>query len=94
MLRNHTTVTEKLSASHAKERSSSKRPVKTENGQGCSLEDSQKSQICELTRQQKEQWTGLKVAQMKEIYELVLGYIEARKELLLKCSSLLTLNTC
>ncbi|KAA3674893.1 phosphatidylinositol phospholipase C, beta [Paragonimus westermani] len=84
MLRNHTTVTEKLSASHAKERSNSKRPVKTENGQGCSLEDSQKSQICELTRQQKEQWTGLKVAQMREIYELVLGYIEARKELLLK----------
>ncbi|KAF7233746.1 hypothetical protein EG68_06029 [Paragonimus skrjabini miyazakii] len=84
MLRNHTTITEKLSASHAKERSSSKRPVKTENGQGCSLEDSQKSQICELTRQQKEQWTGMKVAQMREIFELVLGYIETRKELLLK----------
>ncbi|VDP78928.1 unnamed protein product [Echinostoma caproni] len=40
--------------------------------------------MCELVRQQTDQWTSLKSAQMKEIYELVLGYIEARKELLIK----------
>ncbi|KAA0183636.1 Phosphoinositide phospholipase C [Fasciolopsis buskii] len=41
-------------------------------------------QMCELVRQQTDQWTNLKSTQMKEIYEFVLGYIEARKELLIK----------
>ncbi|KAG5451415.1 hypothetical protein CSKR_201424 [Clonorchis sinensis] len=38
-------------------------------------------------RQQADQWTNLKVAQMKEICDLVLGYIEVRKELLLRVSN-------
>ncbi|GAA50216.1 phospholipase C beta, partial [Clonorchis sinensis] len=55
-----------------------------ENGQSSVLEATQKSQLCELMRQQADQWTNLKVAQMKEICDLVLGYIEVRKELLLR----------
>ncbi|KER27985.1 hypothetical protein T265_05106 [Opisthorchis viverrini] len=84
MLRNHTVVTDKLNTTHAKERSSTKRPSKKENGQSSVLEATQKSQLCELMRQQADQWTNLKVAQMKEICDLVLGYIEVRKELLLR----------
>ncbi|TGZ47840.1 hypothetical protein CRM22_011021 [Opisthorchis felineus] len=84
MLRNHTVVTDKLNTTHAKERSSTKRPSKKENGQSSVLEATQKSQLCELMRQQADQWTNLKVTQMKEICDLVLGYIEVRKELLLR----------
>ncbi|CAL8095937.1 unnamed protein product [Calicophoron daubneyi] len=84
MMRNHTVVADKLNSSHAKERSSTKRPTKKENGQSATLEDNQKSQMCELVRQQSDQWTALKTNQMKEVYDLVLGFIEIRKELLLK----------
>nr|CAH8841140.1 unnamed protein product [Trichobilharzia regenti] len=84
MLRNHTIITDKLNTSHAKERSSTKRSVNKENGQNSALEDTHRNQMCELVRQHTDQWSSLKSSQMKEVYDLVLSFFDARKDLLIK----------
>ncbi|CAH8495792.1 unnamed protein product [Heterobilharzia americana] len=84
MLRNHTIITDKLNTSHAKERSSTKRSMNKENGQNAALEDTHRNQMCELVRQHTDQWSSLKSTQMKEVYDLVLSFFDARKDLLIK----------
>lgn len=50
----------------------------------CSLKETYKARMNDLVRQQTDEWTKLKTDQMNEVHQLVLTFMDARKDLLLK----------
>nr|VZI42942.1 unnamed protein product [Spirometra erinaceieuropaei] len=84
MLRAHTILTDKLNAAHAKASSGHRGAPQKSNGVNSPLKDLHKSEMSDLVRQQTDQWSSLKAGQMKEVHQLVLTFMDARKELLLK----------
>ncbi|KAL5111647.1 1-phosphatidylinositol 45-bisphosphate phosphodiesterase beta-4 [Taenia crassiceps] len=59
-------------------------PTKLVNGVGTPLKEAHIAQMNSLVRQQTDEWSKLKCAQMSEIHTLILTFIDSRKDLLLK----------
>lgn len=54
------------------------------NGVGSPSKDAHRLQMGELVAQHTDQCSELKTIQMKEVHELILAFVDARRELLLK----------
>uniref|UniRef100_A0A5K3FEW0 Phosphoinositide phospholipase C n=2 Tax=Mesocestoides corti TaxID=53468 RepID=A0A5K3FEW0_MESCO len=88
MLRAHTLLTDKLNSSHAKAIASSTSSLRSTpqkmNGINTPMKEAHIAQMNDLVRQQTDEWSKLKYTQMNEIHGLVLTFMDARKDLLLK----------
>ncbi|VDM18540.1 unnamed protein product [Hydatigera taeniaeformis] len=97
MLRAHSLLTDKLNASHAKAIASSTSSLRGTpqkvNGVGTPLKEAHIAQMNNLVRQQTDEWSKLKCAQMSEIHTLILAFIDSRKDFLLKVSAFLTTHS-
>lgn len=53
-------------------------------GRAPALRDAHLTQMNDLVRQQTDEWSRLKVNQLNEVHNLVLSFMDARRDLLLK----------
>ncbi len=50
------------------------------------MKEAHRAQMNDLVRQQTDEWSKLKASQMREVHDLVLAFMDGRKDLLLKVS--------